>query len=206
MIAIKAICSVAILAGIATAQDIGDAGPDVVWIGLENATSAEATTASELRAAIKSFDLDRWILTRRVLIDETQTPHSHPILTIHTRYIGNETGLVAMFLHEQLHWLEAEPWLGSFRAAMEEYENLFPDVPSPADGGARDATSTYRHLLVCDMEYQAMTALFGKEIATQALEHYTHYEWIYEKVLEDSRVREVALRHGFDVHEGIPAR
>ncbi len=69
---------------------------------------------------MRALDLDRWILTRRVLIDQTQTPHSHPILTIHTRYIGNETGLTAMFLHEQLHWLEADPWISSFRAAMEE--------------------------------------------------------------------------------------
>jgi len=85
-----------------------------------------------------------------------------------------------------------------------EMEALFPEVPSPAEGGARDAESTYRHLPVCDLEYQAMTPLVGAKAARETLESFTHYDWIYDKVLNDPRVREVALRHGFDVSKGIP--
>lgn len=192
------------LAATAGAQERGEAGPDVIWIGLGNGTEVEAVVASELRAAIRTLDLEPWILTRSVLIDQSQIPHSDPILTIHTRSIGDEIGLVATFLHEQLHWLEEEPWLRSFRKAMNDYEALFPEVPTAAAGGARDARSTYRHLLVCDMEYQAVTALFGQETARATLAAYAHYEWIYEKVLNDPRIREIALRHGFDVSKGVP--
>lgn len=199
-----ALC-LAFLATVAGAQERAGAGPNVIWIGLGNGSAAEAVIASELRAALRSLDLEPWIRTRSVLIDQNQLPHSHPVLTIHTRSIGDERGLVATFVHEQLHWLEVEPWLSAFRSAMEDYEALYPEVPAAANGGARDTRSTYRHLLVCDMEYQVVTALFGEESARETLAAYTHYEWIYEKVLNDSRVREIALRHGFDVSKGIPA-
>lgn len=74
------------------------------------------------------------------------------------------------------------------------------------DGGARDEQSTYRHILVCDMELQALTTLVGRIAARETLAQHTHYEWIYDKVLNDPRIREVALRHGFNVSEGVPSR
>jgi len=134
----------------------------VVWIGLANGLEAEAIMAAELRALLRTHEVEPWILTKKILIDKKQIPHSHPILTIHTRHIGEELELLSTFVHEQLHWLEDEPWLPAFQAAMAEYEKLFPTVPSSADGGARDNQSTYRHLLICDMELQAMTTLVGR--------------------------------------------
>ena len=176
----------------------------VVWIGLANATEAEAVMAAELRALMRKYDVEPWILTRTVLIDKNQIPHSHPILTIHTRHVGEELNLLSTFVHEQLHWLEEKPWLADFAAAMKDFEALFPDVPSAAEGGARDDQSTYRHLLVCDLEYQAMISLVGEARARKTLGAIGHYEWIYDKVLNDPRVREVSLRHGFEVSSGVP--
>jgi hypothetical protein len=189
---------------IAEAHEGTDANSDIIWIGLAHESEAEAVVASQLRALIRKYELVPWIRTRRILIDEDQIPHSHPVLTIGTGNIDDEPGLLAAFIHEQLHWLEEEPWIADFRATMEEFGKLFPDVPSSAEGGARDDTSTYRHLLVCDMEYQAVSALVGVEAAREVLSGYTHYEWIYDKVLTDPRVREVVLRHGFDVSDGVP--
>ncbi len=190
---------------IAGAQEPANANPHVVWIGLENGTEAEALMASELRALIRKYNVQPWILTRRILIDEDQIPHSHPVLTIHTRHIGEELELLSTFVHEQLHWLEEEPWLGDFNAAMEALEGQFPSVPSSADGGARDDQSTYRHLLVCDMEYQAMSVLVGEAAARETLAGTTHYKWIYHKVLNDPKIREIVLHHEFDVTEGVRA-
>jgi hypothetical protein len=176
----------------------------VLWIGLANRTGGEAAMATDLRSLTRKYDVEPWMLTRTVLIDENQIPHSHPILTIHTRHIGEELALLATFVHEQLHWLEQEPWTAAFRAAMSDFEVLFPDAPSRVEGGARDDESTYRHLLVCDLEYQVMTSLVGEAAARTTLAANTHYQWIYDKVLADPRVREIALQHGFDVSEGIP--
>jgi hypothetical protein len=160
--------------------------------------------AAELRALMRKYDVEPWILTRTVLIDESQLPHSHPILTIHTRHVGEELDLLSTFVHEQLHWLEDGPWLADFSAAMKDFALLFPDVPSSAEGGARDDQSTYRHLLVCDLEYQAMISLVGEARARATLGAFMHYEWIYDKVLNDPRVREITLRHRFDVSIGVP--
>ena len=65
-------------------------------------------------------------------------------------------------------------------------------MPSSEAGGARDEESTYRHLLVCDMELQALTAQLGRTEAEAVLRRMTHYEWIYDRVLTDPRVRELA--------------
>lgn len=189
---------------VASARDLQGAKSDVVWIGLANGLETEAVMANELRDLIRTHDVEPWIATTKILIDYEQIPHSHPVLTIHTRHIGEELELLSMFVHEQLHWLEEEPWLEDFWAAMTEFEELFPAVPSFADGGARDKQSTYRHLLVCDMELQALTTLVGQKVARETLAQITHYEWVYDKVLGDPRVREVSLRHGFDVANGIP--
>jgi hypothetical protein len=189
---------------VAQAPEEAAANSRVLWVGLANGTEGEALMATELRSLARKYDVEPWVLTRSVLIDENQIPHSHPILTIHTRHIGEELELLSTFVHEQLHWLEEDPWLADFQAAMKDLEALFPDVPSSAGGGARDDESTYRHLLVCDLEYQAMASLVGEATARETLAAITHYQWIYDKVLSDPRVREVALRHGFNVSDGVP--
>lgn len=187
-----------VASGSAVAQQAG-----VVWIGLANQAEDEAVMAAELRAVLRSHDVEAWMLTDRIIIDRTQIPHSHPVLTIHTRHIGNELGLMSTFVHEQLHWLEAELWLEDFEAAMDEFEERFPEVPSSREGGASDRRSTYRLLLVCDMELQAMTTLVGEVAARQTLGRKTYYKWIYDKVLTDPRVRKIVLKHGFDVSGGV---
>lgn len=186
-----------LLPGLAGAQEAEE-----VRIELEHGSEGEERMAQELRELLDEYDLEPWILTRDVLIDERSIPHSHPVLTIHTRHIGDELHLLTTFLHEQLHWLEeARP--ETWGLAMEDFRALFPEVPASSQGGARDEESTYRHLLVCDLELQAMTSLVGEERARETLGRITHYEWIYERVLDDPRVREVSLRHGFDVREGV---
>lgn len=188
------------------AQDLLDGNNHTVWVGLANGSEREAVMAKEVRDLVRTHDVSPWILTRKILIDEGQIPHSHPVLTIHTRHIGEELELLATLVHEQLHWLEEGPWLDDFLAAMQDFEGLFPVVPSSANGGARDEQSTYRHLLVCDMELQALTTLVGQTAARETLAQMRHYEWIYDKVLNDPRIREVTLSHGFDVSNGVPGR
>lgn len=186
--------------GTATGSD----EPDLV-IRLEHGSEAEALMARQLDSLRLKYDVEPWVMTRVVRIDERSIPHSHPVLTLHTRHIGDEAMLLATFVHEQLHWLEeARP--DAWSAAMRELRELFPEVPASSEGGARDEESTYRHLLVCDMEYQAVTALVGPERARETLARITHYEWIYHQVLNEPRLRQASLQHGFDVREGVERR
>ena len=166
-------------------------------ITFEHNSAAERATADQLRATLQKFDVAKWVLTRRINVDERAIPHSHPVLTLHTRHNGDEHGLLATFLHEQFHWLEE----GNvhFRSAMDAFAKAYPDAPSRGPEGARDLQSTYRHLLVCDLELQAMTILVGADRARAVLASNTHYTWIYDRVLRDSKVREIVREFGFIV-------
>jgi hypothetical protein len=81
-------------------------------------------------------------------------------------------------------------------AAKDRLRELFPDAPSEG-GGAGGLDGTLLHLIVCDLELQAMTDLLGAEPARALLAGKTYYQWIYDKVLHDPRVREVNREWGF---------
>ena len=161
-------------------------------------TPGEQATREQLLRLLNEHDIERWLFTREVLIDETSIPHSHPVLTLHTRHLGDDLELMSTFIHEQYHWLVAGQ-SSNEEAAIQAFRELFPDAPGRDGGGARDSYSSYLHLIVCDLEFQGMTALFGEETARRVLSGITHYQWIYERVLGDSRVREVNERYGFVV-------
>jgi hypothetical protein len=166
-----------------------------VVITLERASPSEQATANELRQLLRKYEVSDWIFTRKVHIDERSIPHSHPLLTLHTRHLGDEHALLATFLHEQFHWLEEGN--DNFRAAMDAFAKAYPDAPARGPEGARDLESTYRHLLVCDLEFQAITHLLGVERARAVLSASRHYTWIYDRVLNDPRVRTISTAHGF---------
>jgi len=197
--------AVVALAGMAVAGGgtAGDAQESLLQVELADRTEREAVVAGELRELTTRFDLRPWILTPRIRIEEGVIPHSHPILTLSTGSLGRPDELLATFVHEQLHWVE-DRHPESWAQAISEYRRLYPDVPSSDEGGARDEESTYRHLLVCDMELQAVAALLGEERAREIFQGYRHYRWIYDRVLEDPEVRAVALRFGFDASAGAP--
>ena len=62
--------------------------------------------------------------------------------------------------------------------------------------GARDEQSTYLHLVICDLELQAMSRLVGEEKAREVIQGWEHYTWIYEQVLGNPEVRRVNERFG----------
>ena len=185
-----------ILAAAAVLTAVGDARAQLD-VRLANDSDAERATRERLLALVEEHDVSDWIYTTDILIDQDQIPHSHPVLTLHTRSLGDDDMLVSTFIHEQFHWLEERETLGAFQAAMADFARMYPGAPDREGGGARDAESTYRHLIVCDLEFQGMTRLIGEARARELLTRITHYEWIYERVLTDQRVRQVNERHGF---------
>ena len=167
-------------------------------IRLAHGSDAERATGDALRRLVEANDVARWTFTPVVLIDERQVPHSHPVLTLHTRHLGDDEQLLATFLHEQFHWLAVER--GDARdAAIAEFRRLFPDPPSREEGGSNDDHSTWLHLIVNDLTLQALTELWGEERAERVVRASTVYAWVNATVLDDPRVREVNRRHGLVV-------
>lgn len=165
-------------------------------VTLEAGTEREQATRDQLLRLLDEHDVDRWIFTERVHIDETDLPHSHPVLTLHARHLGDDPMLLSTFVHEQFHWRVADD-AANEEAAIEAFREVFPDAPGREGGGARDPYSSYLHLIVCDLEFQAMTVVYGEEAARELLGRITHYTWIYERVLGDPRVRRINERFGF---------
>lgn len=82
---------------------------------------------------------------------------------------------------------------------MEIGKQIFSEVPIGGKLEARDTYSTFLHLIVCDLEYQALTKLYGELAAKTLLMNWSHYTWIYRAVITDSRVRNINIKYGFIV-------
>ena len=158
-----------------------------------NGTASEEARADQLRRVLDRWDVERWTYTREVLIEDRVIPHSHPVLTLSAGPAPDDE-VLASFLHEQFHWLEGEH--PGFLEAMADFAEAFPDAPAGGSEGGRDLQSTYRHLVVNDLEYQALTELVGADRAREILEGRRFYTWIYERVLVDPVVRRINREHG----------
>lgn len=167
-----------------------------VTITLAHDSESERATRAVLERLLERFDLAGWTYTDSIVVDEDAIPHSHPVLTLHARHRRDELRLLSTYLHEQLHWLAADRD-DAREAAIDDFRELFPEVPVDRPLGARDERSSYLHLVVCDLELQAMTHVVGEALAREVLGGIDHYTWIYERVFDDPRVRAVNARHGF---------
>src|SRR5436309_15051543 len=83
---------------------------DPIQIELAHGSAAEVRTADQLQRLLERFNVEPWLFTRRVMIDERAIPHSHPVLTLHTRHLDRDDVLLSTFVHEQHHvWLVRKP-------------------------------------------------------------------------------------------------
>lgn len=162
----------------------------VLTIELKTDNERSRQTREQLERLLKEYDLGPYIHTRRILIEQGVIPHSHPVLTLSTSHLGDDLMLLSSFLHEQLHWLVSERD-STREGAIADFREVYPEVPVGEGEGARSEYSTYLHLIVCDLEYQAMTNVVGAEKARETLARINHYRWIYDKVLKDPEVRRI---------------
>ena len=171
-----------------------------VSIELTHDDPASRARRDQLNRLLSAYDLSKWTFTQKIMIDSGSRviPHSHPVLTLTAGHEKDDELLLATFVHEQLHWfIISRPEKRD--AAFKELRALFPEVPVGYPEGARDEESTYRHLIVCYLEYQAVRELLGELRARQVIDFWAHhhYQWIYRTVLEDPRkIGKVVRKHG----------
>ena len=146
----------------------------------------ELEVAEELSELLDKHNLSSWLFTDKIRFKSGVIPHSHPVLTLNTRHLGEPVRLLTTFLHEQIHWLVADPNnRESKEAALVALRQIYPEVPDARNGGAADAESTYLHFIVNWLEFDALNCLLGKEKAQDVIESIDFYEWIYAQVLEN---------------------
>ena len=157
-------------------------------ISLIHGSKAEQQTKEQLQRLLTTYDLNKWIFTKSIIIDETAIPHSHPTLTLHTRHLKDDELLLSTFVHEELHWFVVERDKDS-EAAMKELRVMFPKIPVGFPEGSNDERGNYIHLLVVYLEYRADRELLGELKARQVMDFWAmdHYTWIYKTVLGSTR-------------------
>ncbi len=146
---------------------------------------SELKVKQQLEAVLNEYDLEPFIYTKKVNIHEGMIPHSHPVLTLNTSD-ETETGLLATFLHEQMHWysLTGNPNFDKVDAILKD---KYQSVPVKLPVGAGSKMSTYIHLTVCYLEYDALRKLIGREPAMEHMKLMTtkYYQWVYQTIIED---------------------
>lgn len=172
-------------------------------VSLAADTVTQKKVRDRLLAVVRSSGgLEKWLFTDEVLIDDSPTSHSHPVLTIGTggESVKTDLGLLSVFVHEQIHWhLSLRP--DQLRTATNDLKGAYPKVRvGSKEGGARDEESTYLHLLVCFLEFEGMSELIGKEKAAEFILGKPYYTWIYRTVVSDySNLQSVVERHGLSI-------
>ena len=174
-----------------------------VEITTVNETPREKGAAKLLEAFMMANNLHRWKFTDKVQIDSRAIPHSHPVLTLHTRHMdkGKADLLLATYLHEQLHW-HLHQNEAATDDAIEALRDLFPGVPVGFPEGARDERSTYLHLLVCYLEMDAVSQLLSPQRTQAILDFWKsdHYTWVYQQVEErGDEIEAVIAKFGLQV-------
>lgn len=160
----------------------------------------ERATRAQLERLLAEHVVSRFMYTRDVVIDADAIPHSHPVLTLHTRHLDDDGLLLSTFLHEELHWFTVarRPALD---AAVAELRGVFATLPVGYPEGANDLTSSYEHLVVNHLEHRAVRQVLGETESQRVMAFWRndHYRALY--ALELAREEEIAAvvsRAGLD--------
>jgi hypothetical protein len=174
-----------------------------VEISFAHNANDEIQTGEQLKGLFKKYDLSKWIVTKNIIIDNDSIPHSHPVLTLHTRHKRDDELLLSTFIHEQMHWYLVQHQQAT-TAAVIELKKLYPDTPVGFPEGSNTEEGNYEHLLVIDLEWKADRELFGELTARQIMEFWAgdHYTWIYRTVLDHRR----KIDHILDAHNLVPSK
>ncbi len=109
----------------------GCVGRQEITIRLHSGNEREVKAEAQLQRLLREYDLSPWFFTREVMIESGVVPHSHPVLTLNSRYTdGRDERQLSTFLHEQIHWfLFANANEAAYFAAIDDLREMYPEVP-----------------------------------------------------------------------------
>ncbi|NQY65891.1 MAG: hypothetical protein HRT38_19830 [Alteromonadaceae bacterium] len=174
-----------------------------IEITTENSEKAELETVELLKALRKSHDISKWEFTDIVHINRKTIPHSHPILTLHTKHTSREEKdiLLSTYIHEQIHW-HLNNNENKTRAAINELKSIFKNAPVGYPEGAIDENSTYEHLIVCYLELEAIAELLSESRVNHVSKFWQddHYTWVYKQVeKEKEALKKIIDKYGLKI-------
>jgi hypothetical protein len=156
-----------------------------------------ALTKQNLLQLFQVYDLTPLLFTRVIQVQSRVIPHSHPVLTLNTRFAEEPKKLLATWLHEELHW-----WVTfkkeQTQMALKELRRIYLQVPG-ANESLRHAE--YLHLIVCYLEYKSLISYLGekeaKKIIVDLIKKDRIYPWVYTQVLyKNYAVEKIVHKYG----------
>ena len=129
------------------------------------------------------YDLTPFLFTKKIQIESKVIPHSHPVLTLNTRFAERPSQLLALFLNQQFHWwLKLHPEQTS--AAILELKKSLPNAPETLSLGK---DSTFLKILAGQLEAMALEYYLGhqetQKILTDKIMQEKQDPWIYKVIL-----------------------
>ncbi len=159
----------------------------------------EEQRKQQMERLAKQYDLGKYTITRDIMIDRGAMNHSSPVLTLNLRFLDNDDLALSAYVHEQGHWLLMERYRADNPALFEDLHRNFPNLEYRTPEGDGEIRSSYFHIAVCMLEWQAMEQLVGPERARKVIEwkQRDHYTGIYALLLSHrEQVESVLNRHG----------
>jgi hypothetical protein len=147
--------------------------------------SMEEQRKEQMERLAKKYDLKKYTVTRDILIERGAMNHSYPVLTLNLRFLDNDDLALSAYVHEQGHWVLMERHRADNPALFEDLQRTFPNMETRVPDGDGELRSSYFHIAVCMLEWQAMESLVGPERARKVIEwkQGDHYKAIYATLL-----------------------
>ncbi|MGB7848838.1 MAG: hypothetical protein WBL63_24715 [Candidatus Acidiferrum sp.] len=159
----------------------------------------EEERKQQMERLAKQYDLSKYTITRDIVIERGAMNHSSPVLTLNLRFLHHDDQALSVYVHEQGHWVLMERGRSHNQALLEDLRRAFPNLDYEKPGGDGEVISSYFHIAVCMLEWQAMDELVGVERARQVIEweQTDHYSAIYAILLNHrDQVENILNRHG----------
>lgn len=165
-------------------------------ITLEHNSAGEQKRKEQIERLAEQYDLSKYTITRDIVMDEKAVNHSSPVLTQNLRFLDNDDRAVSAYIHEQAHWLLMEHHRLQIRDMLAELLRLFPNIDTSPPYGDGNVGTSYIHLVVLMLEWQALENLIGTERAGAVMEfkRQDHYKALYATVMAQRKQMEGFLK------------
>lgn len=166
-------------------------------VRMEHNSSEEQEQKHQLEEFGKHFDLSKYTVTRDIVINQYAANHSFPVLTLNLQFLGNENDRsLSFYVHEQAHWLLKTRYSRETRALVDELIKLFPNIDPEPPKGDGNKRSSYAHMLVIMLEWQALENLIGvkRARAVEDFKRHHHYTDLFATVIDHRQEMEALLK------------
>jgi hypothetical protein len=169
-------------------------------ITLQHISSGEQQQRALIDRLARQYDLSKYTITQKIVIDEQAINHATPVLTLNLRFVANDDRALSLYIHEQAHWLLIKNYRSRTREMLAELLKLFPNIDTSPPNGDGNVGTSYIHLVVIMLEWQALEDLVGVTRAKEVLEfkRSIRYKALFGTVIDHRKQMEDFLKR-YDV-------